>query len=378
MPESRMSSQTAYAAYAAEQAGAAVEYTSVAPALYRAALGSVNPGHYLAAFERMDAAGRVLPGWNLAAALCPLGWLVFRRLWRQALLLVLGLAAGALLLWAGYQWLAVPLHMLAGVALAGLLMLCGGLGLYGDALVHGDVRRRIAGAVSAAPNMREAMALLQRQAVSLRRLTWPVLMGMGLVLAGFAAWWMVDRPMTSKPVRGAVVVAVVAEPEPAPQPVQDEPQPALPAASEPDEARPAQLPGPSPASLDAVPVVQEPVQRPEPTATTELPAPVLDTPRVTAQPPVQRSAPAGEQAPAKAAPRRLYINVGLFADPDNARRAHARLRQAGLPSTIEPLVRADGSRLQRVRVGPFSSAAQANAATARVRALGLEAVAAAQ
>ena len=145
-----MPSHTAYAAHAAEQAGAAAQYTSVAPALYRAALGAVNPDHYLAAFERLDGVGRVLPGWNLAAALCPLGWLVFRRLWRHALVLALGLVAGALLLWAGHRWLAVPLPMLGGVALAGLLMLGAGLGLYGDALVHAEVQRRIAAAVSAA------------------------------------------------------------------------------------------------------------------------------------------------------------------------------------------------------------------------------------
>lgn len=374
----RMPNHTAYAAHAAEQAGAAAQYTSVAPALYRAALGAVNPDHYLAAFERLDGAGRVLPGWNMAAALCPLGWLVFRRLWRQALLLALGLVAGALLLWAGYQWLAVPLPMLAGVALAGLLMPCAGLGLYGDALVHADVRRRIAGAVSAAPNMREAMALLQRQAVNRRGLLWLVVMGMGLVLAGFAAWWIVDRPMTNTPVRGAVVAAVVADPEPAPRPMQEEPPPALQAASEPDAARPALVADPSPAAVVQPPVAQEPVPLSEPPAPTAVALPTTDAPRVAAEPQAQRAVPAAEPAPAKAAQRRLYINVGLFADPENARRAHARLRQVGLPSTIEPLLRADGSRLQRVRVGPFTSAAQANAAVARVRALGLEAVAAAQ
>lgn len=105
---------------------------------------------------------------------------------------------------------------------------------------------------------------------------------------------------------------------------------------------------------------------------------MLQAARVAAEPEAQRTAPAGEHAPVKAAQRRLYINAGLFADPENARRAHARLRQAGLPSTIEPLLRADGSSLQRVRVGPFYSAAQANAAASRVRALGLEAVAAVQ
>ena len=375
-----MPSHTAYAAHAAEQAGAAAQYTSVAPALYRAALGAVNPDHYLAAFERLDGVGRVLPGWNLAAALCPLGWLVFRRLWRHALVLALGLAAGALLLWAGYQWLAVPLPMLGGVALAGLLMLGAGLGLYGDALVHAEVQRRIAWAVSAAPNMREAMALLQSRAVNRRRLLWLVVMGLGLglVLAGVAAWWMVGRPMTSAPVRGAVLAATAGKPEPVPQPMQGEPQPALQAASAPDQVRSAESPGPAPAAVQAESVAQEPVQPPEPPASPELPVPVPDAPRVAAQPQVPRPVPGAEQARAKAAQRRLYINVGLFAEPENARRAHARLRQAGLPAAVEPLERADGSRLQRVRVGPFSSAAQANAAVARVRALGLEAVAAAQ
>ena len=375
-----MPSHTAYAAHAAEQAGAAAQYTSVAPALYRAALGAVNPDHYLAAFERFDGVGRVLPGWNLAAALCPLGWLVFRRLWRHALVLALGLVAGALLLWAGHRWLAVPLPMLGGVALAGLLMLGAGLGLYGDALVHAEVQRRIAAAVSAAPNMREAMALLQSRAVNRLRLSWLVVMGLGLglVLAGVAAWWMVGRPMTSAPVRGAVLAATAGKPEPVPQPMQEEPQPALQAASAPDQVRPAESPGPAPAAVQAESVAQEPVQPPEPPASPELPVPVPDAPRVAAQPQVPRPVPGAEQARAKAAQRRLYINVGLFAEPENARRAHARLRQAGLPAAVEPLERADGSRLQRVRVGPFSSAAQANAAVARVRALGLEAVAAAQ
>ena len=377
-----MPSHTAYAAHAAEQADAAAQYTSVAPALYRAALGAVNPDHYLAAFERLDGVGRVLPGWNLAAALCPLGWLVFRRLWRHALVLALGLVAGALLLWAGHRWLAVPLPMLGGVALAGLLMLGAGLGLYGDALVHAEVQRRIAAAVSAAPNMREAMALLQSQAVGRRRLSWLVVMGLGLglglVLAGVAAWWMVGRPMTSAPVRGAVLAATAGKPEPVPKPMQEEPQPALQAASAPDQVRSAESPGPAPAAVQAESVAQEPVQPPEPPASPELPVPVPDAPRVAAQPQVPRPVPGAEQARAKAAQRRLYINVGLFAEPENARRAHARLRQAGLPAAVEPLERADGSRLQRVRVGPFSSAAQANAAVARVRALGLEAVAAAQ
>ncbi len=353
----RMPTYTAHAAHAADQPGAAAQYTSVAPALYRAALGPVNLEHYLAAFERLDATGRVLPGWNLAAALCPLGWLVFRRLWRQALLAFAALASGALLLWAvGHRWLALPWPMLAGLALAGLTVLCGGLGLYGDALVHADVRRRIDGAVSAASTMREAMELLQRQAGSRRRLLWVAVVGAALAAA--AAWLafagaMGDRwmPDAGEP---ASVAPSAPEPEPGPgpqPPVVGGEQPVAPAA---DQA-PVQ------------PLPQEPEVEPEPVVA-----------QAQAEEPPQAKDPAPARPPQKAAQRRLYINVGLFADPENARRTQARLRQAGLPCAVEPLVRSDGRRLQRVRVGPFSSAAQANAAVAKVRAMGLEAVAAAQ
>ncbi len=356
---------TAHAAHAADQPGAAAQYTSVAPALYRAALGPVNLEHYLAAFERLDATGRVLPGWNLAAALCPLGWLVFRRLWRQALLAFAALASGALLLWAvGHWWLALPWPMLAGLALAGLTVLCGGLGLYGDALVHADVRRRIDGAVSAASTMREAMELLQRQAGSRRRLLWVAVVG--AALAATAAWLafagaMGDRrmPDTGEP---ASVAPSAPELEPAPQPpVVGGEQPVAPTA----DPSPVATELPSTDQASAQPLPPEPEAEPEPEV-------------AQAEEPPQAKDPAPARPPQRAAQRRLYINVGLFADPENARRTQARLRQAGLPCAVEPLVRSDGRRLQRVRVGPFSSAAQANAAVAKVRAMGLEAVAAAQ
>ncbi len=356
---------TAHAAHAADQPGAAAQYTSVAPALYRAALGPVNLEHYLAAFERLDATGRVLPGWNLAAALCPLGWLVFRRLWRQALLAFAVLASGALLLWAvGLRWLALPWPMLAGLALAGLTVLCGGLGLYGDALVHADVRRRIDGAVSAASTMREAMELLQRQASSRHRLLWVAVASAALAAA--AAWLafagaMGDRRM---PDAGEPAALSAPEPEPALQPpVVGGEQPVAPAAD------------PSPVATELPSTDQAPVQ---PLLQASEAEPEPEVAQAQAEEPPQAKDPAPARPPQRAVQRRLYINVGLFADPENARRTQARLRQAGLPCAVEPLVRADGRRLQRVRVGPFSSAAQANAAVAKVRAMGLEAVAAAQ
>lgn len=357
----RMPTYTAHAAHAADQPGAAAQYTSVAPALYRAALGPVNLEHYLVAFERLDATGRVLPGWNLAAALCPLGWLVFRRLWRQALLVFAALASGALLLWAvGHRWLALPWPMLAGLALAGLTVLCGGLGLYGDALVHADVRRRIDGAVSAASTMREAMELLQRQAGSRRRLLWVAVVG--AALAATAAWLAFAGAMGDRwmPDAGEPEPVALSVPEPEPQLPE---QPVAPAA----DPSPAATESPSADQASAQPLLQASEAESEPVVA-----------QAQAEEPPQAKDPAPARPPQRTAQRRLYINVGLFAAPENARRTQARLRQAGLPCAVEPLVRADGRRLQRVRVGPFSSAAQANAAVAKVRAMGLEAVAAAQ
>lgn len=373
-----MANRAAPAVHAAEPGGVAAPYTSVAPALYRAALGAVNPDHYLAAFERLDAVGRVLPGWNLAAALFTLGWLVFRRLWSPALWVAVGMLLAAAVLWGVSWWLAVPLPMLAGVALAVWLTLCAGMGLYGDALLHADVHRRMTAAVSAAPNMREAVALLQRQAASWRRLWWLVASAAaGLVLVVVAAWWTFAGRVTAQPVQDAVAVTVVAtaRPESVPQPS----QPALPSAavmeSLPDPAGEPGIaePDPWPAA-----VVRTPAARPPSAQAVPESAPVAAAPQATSEPRAQAVAPVEERAPASRAQRRLYVNVGLFADAENARRAYLRLRQAGLSATIDPLVRADGSRLQRVRVGPFTSAAQANQAAARVRALGLDAVAAAQ
>jgi len=364
----RMTSPTALAAPAVDQSSAAALQGSVAPALYRAALGPVSVDHYLAAFERLDATGRVLPGWNMAAALCPLGWLAFRRLWRQALWVAVGLIAGGLLLWiVGRQWLAVPLPMLAGLALAGVMALCAGLGLYGDALVHADVRRRIVDAVSAASTMREAVQLLQRHASSRRRLLWVVALSVALVLAAVLAWLALGQGPAAQRTQDMVKAPPEVLPTPVPgttprlSSVSDD-MPAAPSAeAEPPENAPAP--------------VEQPQQPPMPEAP---PEPVQDPPSAQAQAQPSTAPAASEQAPPKAVQRKLYINVGLFADPENARRTHARLRQAGLPCSVEPVTRADGSRLQRVRVGPYGSAAQANAAVAKVRAMGLEAVAAAQ
>lgn len=68
-----------------------------------------------------------------------------------------------------------------------------------------------------------------------------------------------------------------------------------------------------------------------------------------------------------------YINVGLFAEEANARKAQARLLNEGLPAFRQEISAGKKRRL-RVRVGPFADRAEADAAARTIRAMGLEAV----
>lgn len=66
------------------------------------------------------------------------------------------------------------------------------------------------------------------------------------------------------------------------------------------------------------------------------------------------------------------INVGLFANDNNARNAFVTLSDAGLPAYTET-VRGKKGPFTRVRVGPFDSEAQAQRAAEKIRPLGLDA-----
>ena len=90
------------------------------------------------------------------------------------------------------------------------------------------------------------------------------------------------------------------------------------------------------------------------------------------KPTAAAKAPAEDLATVGSAPG-FYINVGLFAEESNARKAQSRLLNEGLPAFRQTLDGAKGTRV-RVRVGPYASRSQAEAAAATVKTLGLEAV----
>jgi rare lipoprotein A len=86
--------------------------------------------------------------------------------------------------------------------------------------------------------------------------------------------------------------------------------------------------------------------------------------------------PAGTAAPAAPAPAadieaKIFVQVGAFGDPDNARRRIKQLRENGVTKTF---VLEDNSRipaLYRVRIGPIADVEQYDALVAHLRSMGI-------
>jgi hypothetical protein len=93
---------------------------------------------------------------------------------------------------------------------------------------------------------------------------------------------------------------------------------------------------------------------------------------VAAKPQPAAALPAPAPAPSTHTDEKFLINVGLFADENNARNAFTKLKDAGLPALSQELKSSKGPRT-RVRVGPFETQVEADRAAEKIRALQLEA-----
>lgn len=318
-------------------------------ALYRAALGPVGAPYYLKVFGRFDEVGLPGPAWNTMAACFTLGWLIYRRLWGAAFsYAVLLLALGAALWFDLGPWTAwsAELRWAAAAGLMAVLWLLPGF--YANVLLHGELRRRMTEAVREVTTVQQARERLAAQASG------PWLLGLlvflYLVLGSAAAgwWWQQSR---GRPPQPASV---------SPPPTVVEPAPSVPPVTTPAPVPPT-VPVVSAVVPDVAPVRTEPGQ-PE-TAQAE-PA---KTDAVTKEP----VKPEADDA-IRVRVRGHGVAVGMFADPANAQRAEARLRDAGLPVLVDPVESSRGT-LTRVRVGPLEDRAAADAAARQIRALGLDA-----
>lgn len=428
-------------------------------ALSRLALGPVNTAYYLAVFERFDNTGRTTTTWNWAACLATLNWMLFRQLWTAALVYVAAAEGLALAVFGiGRTFLHWPPGVELGVLGAVAVLAFAVPGLYGNAILYADVRKRVARALAASRTLPEASALLEKQASSRKRLHAIVLGNVVLGVAGLLAYW-AWAPSDTPPLalEPAVTVAQAtaaaasastsapsgshsaAAPLPKPLPVGELPPQAEPAADAPPSPLPQPSANPPPSAPPqpradtapssaavsapaAVVASAPPVASPPATASTapaastqpakpaaltssstvasatpttptkatrasepasastarqspaSTPAPKTNAKAAAKTPTSSAAAPAASSAlPAVGTAAGYYINVGLFADEANARKAQAKLLNEGLPAFRQELHGANGRRI-RVRVGPYPNRAQADAAAQSIRALALEAV----
>lgn len=170
-------------------------------------------------------------------------------------------------------------------------------------------------------------------------------------------------PVPQKEISGAVTTqapAPVSPPVEAP-PQPDVPaQPSLPPAVPEVPAAPAATPSTVPSAtpprvISSRPVAPAPIAVPESTS-----APIEDA---SPAPPAAAVAPPPAAKPALPRPGRGYVvQAGVFSSVELAQELHAKLVLNGIPSSLET----------RVQVGPFASQREAEAARAKLKALGID------
>ncbi|MDP4301632.1 SPOR domain-containing protein [Leptothrix discophora] len=156
-----------------------------------------------------------------------------------------------------------------------------------------------------------------------------------------------------------------ATPAPAPAPAPVVPaSPAPPVVAEPDPAPP--IAQPLPDKPVAKPIEKPPAKPVEKGVEKPAAAKAVDKP---VEKTVSRPDPAKVDT-GKADATRYAVQVGAFAEANAVRETRARLDKLGLRSSVQTVETASGTRT-RVRVGPYASREEADKAAAQLRAAGL-------
>jgi len=417
----------------------------VTTALYRAAIGPVSGNYYLPIFTRFEAADHAGISWNTAASLTTLNWLAFRQLWNAALAYVGIMVAVALLVFGigrlVFQFSDTLMMALGlGFGLAAFVL----PGLFGNAVLHTECRKRMSSALTAHTEVADACAQLTREAPTRQRAIWLAcanaafwvaavfsyvqisalstlaVMPHGALEAGHvsvgkttdltappavpsapamvasattaaasapaaapsAAMATAFTASASTPSASAasapVAAASTALPASAPAPVASAPMAAASVPAAVSVSAPASTPAAKTSASQATPKASAPAKaerNKKETEPTVVRAKKAQTPAATEAPKRKASAAAAVTATktADASDKLYFINVGLFAIPENAASAHAKLLEAQLPSVLKELKSTKGRQI-RVRVGPYRSKSDAQAAVEKIKALQLDAV----
>lgn len=194
--------------------------------------------------------------------------------------------------------------------------------------------------------------------------------GLALIALAIVVLALLDR-YASAPKTASAPASPPVEPPPIatlPKPIQP-----APGAQSATQAVP-RLPPPPPPSVSNEPLA--PVERPVPAKVVPAPAnqaadivpestggaskaPVKPAPRPSGE---QPTTPASSKpTPSTAATSRYVVQLGVFTSIDNAQALQAKLKEQGIPTTLET----------RVIVGPFRERAEADAAREKLQALGI-------
>ena len=341
--------------------------------LYKAAVGNRSQDYYLRQFARFDLAGKTGATWHWPAFLSTLNWLAWRGMWSAALLFAtVCLGLGLLVFGIGR----LVFDFSANTEMA-LLALCLALafvlpGLFGNAVFYRFTKRRIEAALAAAATVDEACESLAAQAGSNRR--WYVLAATNsslLLVIGLFAWLLTSSPgiepatasAPTPPAPTQPIAAAIAPPSPSSP--SSPPSPPV----EPINLAPAPSVTPAPEILRVSQSVAatSPSAAPAPTRTQQS-GPIGKEPA-----PAAPTAPVSAAATPASAEFRFALQVGAFANEDNARKAQAKLQAAGFKTYTEVLDTSQGKRI-RVRVGPFATRAEAEQAAPRIKELELPAL----
>jgi DedD protein len=160
----------------------------------------------------------------------------------------------------------------------------------------------------------------------------------------------VDIPIVIPPRDGAPPLAL-----PAPKPAASAPLVAAPAA-------PSAAPMPTPVAV-------KPAEAPAP-ALVKASEPVAPPKPVVVAAPAPTPKPAAPATPAPPTSGRFVVQIGAFAEAAAVRDVRSKAEKAGLATFTQTVDTSDGRRT-RVRVGPFASREEAEKAAAQAKAAGL-------
>lgn len=164
-------------------------------------------------------------------------------------------------------------------------------------------------------------------------------------------------PPLASPARDAQPDADTAEPAPPPAPPDSEPLPA--SRNEVPKPAPVVKPeAPKPPPAEAPKPAPKPEVRPEPAKPAAKP-----------EPSPTEAARAAAVLDGKTTP--FALQLGVFSDAANVAKLRSRAKELGFASFTEDVKRTDGQTHTRVKVGPFSSRAAAEAAQRKLEAAGL-------